>query len=38
LRVKRLQAAEEELDDGEDDHGGRDLDQTLEVLGEAAVA
>ena len=32
------QAAEEELDDGEDDHGGGGLDQALEVFGEAAVA
>jgi hypothetical protein len=31
-------APDQELDDREDDHRGRDLDPALEVLGEAAVA
>src|SRR5918994_4274098 len=37
-RSSACQAADEELDDGDDGHRGRDLDQPLEVLGEAAVA
>src|SRR4051812_36792465 len=32
------QPAHEQLDDGDDGHGGRGVDQALEVLGEAAVA
>jgi len=41
LRVIRLaicQSPDEELDDGDDDHGGRRFDQSLEVFGQTAVA